>query len=58
MASFVRITPGKVHGNHKRRDDYTASRRAGTVYYCIAVSFDVLPAQRASFGVLPTQSVY
>ena len=26
MVSFVRITPGKVHGYFKQRDDYTASR--------------------------------
>ena len=58
MASFIRITPGKVHGGHKRRDDYTASRRAGKIHYCIAVSFDLLPAQRVSFDVLPTQRVY
>ena len=58
MASFLRITPGEVHGDFKRRDDYTAYRRAGTMHYCIAVSFGVLPAQRVSFGVLPTQRVY
>ena len=46
MASFARITPGEVHGGCKRRHDYTASRRAGTMHYCIAVSLDVLPAQR------------
>ena len=46
MASFVQITPKKVHGYHKRQDGYTASRRAGTVHYCITVSFNVLPAQR------------
>ena len=58
MALFVRITPVKVHGDHKQRDDYTAYRRAGKVHYCIAVSFDVLPAQTVSFYVLPTQRVY
>ena len=58
MTSFVRISPGWVHGDFKRRDDYTASRRAGTMHYCIAVSFDVLPAHRVSFDVLPTQRVY
>ena len=58
MALFVGITPGEVHGGYKRRDDYTASRRAGTMHYCIAVSSDVLPAQRVSFDVLPTQRVY
>ena len=58
MASFVRITHGKVHGGCKRRDDYTASKRAGTMHCCIAVSFDVLPSQRVSFDVLPTQRVY
>ena len=58
MASFVRVTPGKVHGGHKQRDDYTASPRAGTMHYCIAVSFDVLPEQRVSFYVLPIQRVY
>ena len=58
MASFVRITPGKVHGEFKRQDDYTATWRAGTMHCCIAVSFDVLPSQRVSFDVLPTQRVY
>ena len=58
MESFVRITSGKVHGEFKQRDDYTASRRMGTIHCCIAVSFDVLPAQRVSFDVLPTQRVY
>ena len=58
MASFVRINPGEVHGEIKRRDDYTASRRAGTMHCCVTVSFNVLPAQRVSFGVLPTQRVY
>ena len=58
MASFVRITPGEVHGESKRRDDYIASGRAGTMHCCIAVSFNVLPAQRVSFDVLPTQRVY
>ena len=52
MASFVRINTGKVHGDFKRQDDYTAYRRAGTMHYFIAVSFDVLP------DVLPTQRVY
>ena len=58
MASFVQITPGKIHGGHKRRDDYTASGRTGAMHYCIAVSFDVLPSQRVSFDVLPTEMVY
>ena len=58
MSLFVWITPGKVHGGHKQRDYYTASRRAGTMHYCIAVSLDVLPAQRVSLDVLPTQRVY
>ena len=58
MTSFVRITPDKVHGGYKQRDYYTASRRLGTMLYCIAVSFDVLPAHRVSFNVLPTQRVY
>ena len=58
MASFFQITPGEVHGEVKQRDDYTASRRAGTMYCCVAVGFNVLPAQRVSFDVLPTQRVY
>ena len=58
MALFVRITPGEVHGKIKRQDDYTASRRAGTMHCCVAVGFNVLPAQRVSFDVLPTQRVY
>ena len=58
MASFVRITPGKVHGEFKRGYYYTASRHAGTMHCCIAVSFNVLPAQKVSFDVLPTQRVY
>ena len=56
MASFFRITPGEVHGEFKRQDDYTPSRRAGTMHCCVAVSFDVLPAQRVIVDVLPTQS--
>ena len=58
MASFVRITPDEVHSEFKRRDDYTASRRAGAIHCCIVVSFNVLPAQRVSFDMLPTQRVY
>ena len=58
MASFVRITHGEVHGESKRRDDYTASRCASTMYCSVALSFNVLPAQRVSFNVLPTQSIY
>ena len=58
MASFVRITPGEVHGEIKQRDDYTASRRAGAMRCCVAVGFNVLPSQRVSFNVLPTQRVY
>ena len=58
MSSFVRITPGEVHGEIKRRDDYTASRRAGKTLFCVAVGFNVLPAQRVSFDVLPTKRVY
>ena len=58
MALFVRITPGEVHGVIKQRDDYTASRRAGSMHCCVAVGFNVLPAQRVSFDVLPTQRVY
>ena len=58
MASFFPITPGKVHGDFKLLDDYTASWRTGTIHCCIAVSFYVLPAQRVSFDVLPTQRVY
>ena len=58
MASSVWITPGKVHGEIKRQDDYTASRRAGTMHFCVAVGFNVLPAQRVGFDVLPTQRVY
>ena len=58
MASFVRITPGKVYGGHRQRYYYAASWRAGTIHYCITVSFDVLPSQRVSFDVLPTQRVY
>ena len=58
MASFVRITPGEVHGESKRRDDCTASRRASTMHCCVAVSFNVLPAQRVSFDVLPAQRVH
>ena len=54
MASSFRITPGKVHGEVKQRDDYTASWRAGTMHCCITVGFNVLPAQRVSFDVLPT----
>ena len=58
MASFVRITTGEVHGEIKRRDDYTASRRVGTMHCYVVVSFNVLPAQRVSFDVLPKQRVY
>ena len=58
MDSFVRITHGKVHGKFKQQDDYTASRRAGTMHCCIAVSFDVFPTQEVSFDVLPTQRIY
>ena len=58
MASFVQITPGEVHGEIKRQDYYTASRRAGAMHFCVAVGFNVLPAQRVSFDVLPTQRVY
>ena len=57
-ASFVWITSGEFHGDFKRRDDYTASRRTVTMHCCIAVSFDVLPAQRVIVDVLPTQRVY
>ena len=42
----------------QKRYDYTASRRAGTMHCCIAVSFNMLPSQRVSFNVLPTQRVY
>ena len=58
MALFVWITPGEVHSDFKRRDNYTASRRVGKMHYWIAVSFNVLPAQRVSFDVLTTQRVY
>ena len=58
MALFVRITTGEVHGKIKRRDDYTASRRAGTMHCCVTVGFNVLPAQRVSFDLLPTQRYY
>ena len=57
MALFVRITSGEVHGEIKRRDDYTASQHAGTMHCCITVGFNVLPAQRVSFDVLTTQRV-
>ena len=58
LASFVWITAGKVQGESKRRDDYTASRRAGTMHCSVTVSFNMLLAQRVSFDVLPTQRVY